>query len=74
MASVLGLTIKADIKGEQLFGEPAFNGAIQLEEFIPRDLIEALGQPLPELSDPSVLGKADASLKFAATTDSATLR
>ena len=73
VASVLGLTVKADIKGEQLFGEPAFSGAVQLEEFIPRDLIEALGQPLPEVSDPSVLGKADASLKLAATTDSVKL-
>lgn len=73
VASLLGMTVKADVKGTQLFGEPDFSGAVQLDEFVPRELIEALGQPLPEVSDPAVLGKASASLKLAATTDSVRL-
>lgn len=73
VASLLGLTIRVDVKGMQLFDKPVFTGVIQLGEFIPRELLKAMGQPLPEVSDPTVLGKANASLKFAATTDSVKL-
>ncbi len=72
-ASLLGLTIIANVKVAQLFDEPVITGTMQLDEFIPRELLKAMGQPVPEVSDPTVLDKANASLKFAATTDSVKL-
>ena len=69
----LGLTIDATVQGKRLIDAPVINADVKVKEFAPRQLIEALGQPLPEVADASVLGKADASLKLAATADSAKL-
>ena len=67
----LGMTIDGTVQGKQLFDAPTINADVKVNEFVPRQLIEALGQPLPEVADASVLGKADARLKLAATADSA---
>ncbi|HFD80657.1 MAG TPA: AsmA family protein [Gammaproteobacteria bacterium] len=69
----LGLKVEGYVNGSALFGDARFDGELRLPEFVPREVIQALGQPLPEVSDPAVLGKADASLKFKATLDSANL-
>jgi AsmA protein len=71
VAELLGLTLEASVTGRQLFTEPAINADVEVAPFAPRKLVEALGQPLPEVADKEVLGKADASLKLAATADSA---
>lgn len=70
---VLGLSIDGTVQGKQLLTEPAISADLKVEEFAPRQLIKSLGQPLPEMADAGVLGKADASLKLAATADSATV-
>ena len=70
-ATALGLTLEGQAQGKNLFAEPVLNAVIKLNEFVPRAVIKALGQPLPEVSDATVLGKADASLKLSATADSA---
>jgi len=71
VVDLLGLTLEGTVQGKQLFNAPAVNADLKIKEFVPRELIEALGQPLPVVSDATVLGKADASLKLAATADSA---
>jgi len=71
VVDLLGLTLEGTVQGKQLFNAPAVNADLKIKEFVPRQLIEALGQPLPVVSDATVLGKADASLKLAATADSA---
>jgi len=71
VVQLLGLTLEGSVKGRQLFTAPAVNADLKIREFVPRQVIEALGQPVPEVSDATVLGKADASLKLAATSDSA---
>ncbi len=71
VVDLLGLTLEGTVQGKQLFNAPTVNADLKIKEFVPRQLIEALGQPLPVVSDASVLGKADASLKLAATADSA---
>lgn len=71
VAELLGMTVQASVTGKQLFAAPAVSADLKVEPFAPRKLIEALGQPLPEMADKNALGKADASLKLAATADSA---
>jgi len=71
VVDLLGLTLEGTVQGKQLFNAPAVNADLKIKEFVPRQLIAALGQPLPVVSDATVLGKADASLKLAATADSA---
>lgn len=67
----LALTVTGGLSGENILGDAAtFSGQLKLREFVPRDTIQALGQPLPEVSDPQVLGKADGELKLTATADS----
>jgi len=39
---VLGLTINGSLDGDQLFGDLALNGAIEIEEFDPQELFETL--------------------------------
>jgi len=71
VAELLGLKLQANVTGKQLFETPSLNADIKLDPFAPRELIAALGQPLPETADKQVLGKADASLRLTATADSA---
>jgi len=68
-----GLTLEGELQGAQILGDARFDGAFQVKEFAPRELIVAMGQAEPETSDPAVLGRASAALKLAATTDSVTL-
>ena len=68
--AALGMTIEGSLSGKQVMHEAAFNGALRIKEFVPRELIEALGQPAPEVSDPKVLSRADGEMQISATTDS----
>ena len=68
-----GLMLEGELAGKQILGDASFEGALQLNEFVPRDLMTGLGQAIPETSDPAVLGRADAGLKLAATTSSVKL-
>ncbi len=64
------LVVEGGLAGKQIMGDASFDGALQVKTFSPRELMVELGLPVPETSDPAVLGRADAALKFAATTHS----
>lgn len=67
---VLGMEISGQASGSGITGDaPQFRGDVAIAEFIPRDVIASLGQDLPVTSDATVLGKADASLQWEASTD-----
>jgi AsmA protein len=65
----LGLKISGAVSGTGITGDdPQFSGALTIAEFVPRDVIQALGQEPPLTADPAVLGKADAWLDWEAST------
>ncbi len=65
----LGLKLTGNASGSSIVGDdPRFKGALALNEFVPRELIKRLGQAVPETADGSVLGKADATLDWEAST------
>jgi AsmA protein len=65
---VLGLDISGRVDGTAITGEdPHFNGALTIAEFVPRKLLEALGQEIPQTADSAVLVKADATLTWDAS-------
>jgi AsmA protein len=59
MASVSGTGISSD--------EPRFNGTLAIAEFVPRKLLQALGEEVPVTADDSVLSKVDADLAWDAS-------
>ncbi|MGB5340285.1 MAG: AsmA family protein, partial [Gammaproteobacteria bacterium] len=64
-----GLTITGNVAGTAITGDdPRFSGALRIAEFVPRDVLKALGQAAPETADGSVLGKADALVNWEAST------
>ena len=72
----LGLHITASVTGADISSDaPRFNGSLEIAEFVPRKVLQALGEAAPVTADDNVLGKADAALAwnaslqhFAATT------
>ncbi|MGD2075958.1 MAG: AsmA family protein, partial [Gammaproteobacteria bacterium] len=68
--AALEITIEGGLSGTQILDDPTFGGELRIGEFVPREVIQALGQPVPEVSDPKVLTRADGRLQLAATTDS----
>jgi len=74
LVTVLDLKLQGQAQGINISGTaPQFAGTLKLAEFAPRDLLKRMGQELPEVSDASVLGKAEAEFAFKATSKSATL-
>ncbi len=69
----LGLQVEGQLNGTGVLGDAVFDGQFRVKEFAPRDVIKALGQAVPEVSDPAVLSRAEAALKLAATKDSVRL-
>jgi len=69
----LGLQLEGQLNGTAVLGDAAFQGEIRVKKFNPRDVIQALGQVVPEVSDPKVLSRAEAALQLAATKDSVSL-
>ena len=66
---VLGIEISGQASGSGIGGDaPQFRGDVTVREFVPREVIAALGQDAPVTSDATVLGKADASLQWEAST------
>lgn len=70
-AAGVALTLQA--KGQQIIDKPAFSGKLSSNEFVPRLLLEELGIALPEMADPSVLGKAKLESSFNGGLDSVAL-
>ncbi len=74
IAEVMDLTVKLNVEGKNIQGNnPSFSGKLTLDEFVPRELLKTLKVELPEMSDPTVLGKAGVAMNYAATTSSADL-
>ena len=72
VVETLGLKLTGNAAGTSIGGDdPRFKGSLALNEFVPRELVKRLGQAVPETADGSVLGKADASLNWEATTRNA---
>ena len=70
----LGLQVEGQLKGTAVLADnAAFAGDIGVSPFNPREVIKALGQAVPEVSDPEVLKRAEAALQLAATKDSVSL-
>jgi AsmA protein len=66
--AALDLRIDGDLQGTDLQAEvPRFAASLKLREFVPREVMTRLAIEAPESADPTVLGKADAELKLAAT-------
>lgn len=64
----MGLNINGSVDGKAITGEdPRFNGMLTFAEFVPRKLLQALGQENPQTADSAVLGKADAALTWDAS-------
>ncbi|MBT8117069.1 MAG: AsmA family protein, partial [Gammaproteobacteria bacterium] len=63
------LAMTGTVSGKNVHGDdPQFNGNLNVAGFSPRELIKALGQPVPETADSKVLNQADASLDWEAST------
>lgn len=64
----LGLHITASVTGADISSDaPRFNGNLAIAEFVPRKVLQALGEAAPVTADDGVLGKADASLAWDAS-------
>ncbi len=61
-----GLELKVTANGEQIIDRPSFSGKLETGEFGPRQLLSELGIAVPEMADPSVLGRATLSSNFSA--------
>lgn len=63
------LAVNGAVSGTGMDGDdPQFKGNFNIPGFSPRDLIKALGQPVPDTADSSVLNTADASIDWSAST------
>jgi AsmA protein len=59
-----GLELKLTVEGKQILDKPRFSGELSSGEFVPRQLLSDLGISLPEMADPSAMGKAKVSTYF----------
>ena len=64
----LGMNITGNISATKITGDnPQFSGVFTVADFVPRELIKALGQEDPLTADGSVLGNANARLEWTAS-------
>lgn len=64
----LGLQVTASVTGADINSDaPRFNGSLAIAEFVPRKVLQALGEAAPVTADDSVLRKADATLAWDAS-------
>jgi AsmA protein len=64
----LNMKITGNVSGKGITGDdPRFSGTFSINEFVPRDVIKALGQEPPVTADSTVLGNADAMLGWEAS-------
>ena len=64
----LGLVVAGSISGTKISADdPQFKGVFTVADFVPRELIKALGQDSPVTADSKVLGSANARLEWTAS-------
>jgi AsmA protein len=71
--STPGMALKVTMQGKQIIDQPRFSGELASSEFVPRQLLQELGIKLPEMADPSVLGKAKLQSRFSGGLDEVAL-
>ena len=71
--STQGLDLQLNAEGKQIIDKPSFSGKLSTNEFVPRQLLASLGITLPEMADPSVMGKAKLSSHFSGGLDNVAL-
>jgi AsmA protein len=59
-----GVELRLTVEGKQILDKPRFSGELSSGEFVPRQLLSDLGISLPEMADPSAMGKAKVSTHF----------
>ncbi len=69
--SALGLNLNASVSGD--LNTLVFKGKLGSKEFVPADLLAALGVTPPVTADPSVLSRASLSSQFEANSDAVAL-
>ncbi|MEN8169171.1 MAG: AsmA family protein [Pseudomonadota bacterium] len=62
--NAMGVELKLTVAGKQIIDKPSFSGELVSNEFVPRQLLSQLDITLPEMADPSVMGKAKLSTRF----------
>ncbi len=68
-----GVSVRTSLEGKGLLERPTLTGPVTVERFSPRALLERLGQPLPQTSDPDVLDRASARFDLTASPAAARL-
>lgn len=69
--TVAGVSARGSLQGKSILDAPAVQGALRVAEFNPRELLQRLGQAVPDTADPEALRRARADLKLAASTQDA---
>lgn len=72
--SAHGLKLSGELHGTHILDNPDLRGELQLADFNPRELLNALGKPLPTSADAAVLAKASARFSLRAGRDQITLK
>ncbi len=67
--STMGLELQLSLQGRQIIDKPSFSGELASNEFVPRRLLSGLGIALPEMADPSAMGKAKMSTRLEGALD-----
>ena len=63
-ASLGGLEVKGSLKGRKIIDQPAFDGVLEIAEFSPRKLMQALSIEEPKTNDPDALKRAQLSAQL----------
>lgn len=62
-----GINASGSLQGSRILDAPAFQGALRVAQFSPREVLKRLGQTLPATADPQALSQAQADLELAAS-------
>jgi AsmA protein len=68
-AELAGLSASAELSGTRIVDAPSFTGKLEIAEFSPRELLQRLGEPVPDTADPGVLARAAMTARFRAGSD-----
>jgi len=68
------LKLTGNLQGVHVLDDPDLRGALHLAEFNPRELLLALGEPVPKAVDLAVMTKASADFNLRAGRDQVTLQ
>src|SRR5690606_5011597 len=64
-AEAFGLAGNVELTGRSVSSAARWSGRAEIAPFSPRELLRRLGQPEPQSSDPTALGRATIATRFA---------